>query len=218
VVDDDDVGFECLAAHLGDKAAAVIRTGCAQAGFGAGIELLPEGGRLGQSGNLGAVAGFRGLLPLGDLAVLVDFLQAAEDGLIAQGDQLMAAEVVGAALHVADAQVSDKGFEEGNVAKVELILEGLGSRRDDDALAGAQGGEQVGEGFAGACAGLDDEMAAFLEGTLDGLGHLQLAGAVLKGQGRTRKDAAGREELVERGQSAGWVVGGWHRKRALISS
>jgi len=130
----------------------------------------------------------------------------------------VAAEVVGAALHVADAQIADEGFEEGNVAEVELVLEGLGSRGDNNALAGAQGGEQVGEGFAGACAGLDDEMAALFKGALDGLGHLQLAGAVLKGQRRTRENAAGREELMERGQGAGWVFGGWHRKRVLSPS
>jgi len=80
VVDDDDVGFESFAPHLGDEAAAVIRTGGAEAGLGAGIELLPEGARLRQAGNLRAVTGFRGLLPLGDLTVLVDLFQAAENG------------------------------------------------------------------------------------------------------------------------------------------
>ena len=131
--------------------------------------------------------------------------ETAENGLIAQGDQLVATEVVGAALHVADAQVSDEGFEEGNVAEVELILEGLGSGGDDDAQAGAQGGEQVSEGFAGACAGLDDEMAALFEGALDGFGHLQLAGAVLE---RAETSARGcRRERRTRGAWAGRGLG-----------
>ena len=164
---------------------------------------MPEGARLGHAGKLGAVAGFGGLLPLGDLAVLVDLFEAGENGLVAQGDELVAAEVVGAALHVADAQVAEQRFEEGNVAEVELVLQGLGAGGDDDALAGAQGGQQIGEGFAGAGAGLDDEVAALGEGALDGLGHFKLAGAVLVGQRRARQNAARGEELVQGGQGAG---------------
>ena len=115
----------------------------------------------------------------------------------------MAAEVVGAALHVADAQVAEERFEKGHVAEEELVLQGLGAGGDDDALAGAQGGQQVGEGFAGAGAGFDDEVAPLGEGALDGLGHFQLAGAVLVGQRRAGEDAAGREELVQGGEGPG---------------
>ena len=60
--------------------------------------------------ELGAVAGFGDLLPLGDLLVLVDLFQTGQDGLVAQGGELVAAEIVGAALHVADAQVARAGF------------------------------------------------------------------------------------------------------------
>ena len=165
--------------------------------------LLPQGAGFGHAGKFGAVAGLGDLFPLGDLAVLVDLFEARRNGLVAQGEELAAAEVVGAALHIADAQLAEEGFEEGNIAKVELILEGLGSGGDDDALAGAQGGQQVGEGFAGAGARLDDEMAALGKGLLDGLGHLELAGTVFVGERRAGENAAGREELVERGQRAG---------------
>ena len=157
----------------------------------------------GQAGKLGAVAGFGGLLPFGDLAVLVDLFQAGQNRLIAQSDELVAAEVVGAALHVADAQVAQQRFEKRNVAEVELVLQRLGAGGDDDALAGAQGGQQIGQGFAGAGAGFDDQVAAFGERAFDGLGHFQLAGAVFVGQRRLRQDAAGRKELVQRGQGAG---------------
>jgi hypothetical protein len=60
---------------------------------------------------------------------------------------------------VADAQATEQRLEKGHVAEEELILEGLGTSGDDDALAGAQGGQQVGEGFAGAGASLNDQMA-----------------------------------------------------------
>ena len=121
----------------------------------------------------------------------------------------MAAEVVGAALHVADAQAAEQRFEKGNVAEVELVLQGLGAGGDDDALAGAQGGEQVGEGLAGAGACFDDEMAALGECALDGFGHFQLAGAVLVGQRRACEDAAG----GERTRGASGVRGLWFRRR-----
>ena len=203
VIDDDEVGFEGAAAHLGDEAVAIVGTSAAEAGVGAGVELVPEGGGFGKAGKLGAVAGFGDALPLGDLAVLVDLVEARENGLVAEGEELAAAKVVGAALHVADAQFAEQGFEKRHVAKEELVLKSLGSGGDDDALAGAESGQKIGEGFAGARSGFDDEMAALGEGALDGFGHFVLAGAVLVGQRRVRQDAAGREELVERGQSAG---------------
>ena len=153
------------------------------------------------------------LLPLGDLPVLVDLFETGEDGLVAQGDELVAAEVVGAALHVADAQRAEERFKEGDVAEVELVLQGLGAGGDDDALAGAEGGQQVGEGFAGAGAGFDDEVAALFEGALDGLGHFKLAGAVLVGQ---RQNAPGcRREQRTR---AAWAGRGFGFSLAGIES
>ena len=135
--------------------------------------------------------------------VLIDLFKAGEDGLVLERDQLVAAEVVGAAFHIADAEIADEGFKEGNVAEVELVLEGLGTGGDNDALAGSQGGKQVGQGLAGAGSGLDDEVTAFSERALDRLGHFELARAVLIGQRRTRQDSARREKLVEGGQGAG---------------
>ncbi len=164
---------------------------------------MPECAGLGERVDLGAVAGLGGLLPLGDVVVLVDLFEAGQDGLVAQRVELVAAEVVGAAFHVADLQLAQERFEKGDVAEEELLLQGLGAGGDDDALAGAQGGQQVGEGLAGAGAGFDDEVALLGESALDGLGHLELARAVLVGQRGSRKDAAGREELVEGGQGAG---------------
>ena len=204
VVDDDDVGLECFAAHGGDEAALPVGTGLAEAGFGAGVELLPERGGLGESVDLGAVAGFGGLLPGGDVVELVDLFEAVEERVVAQCVELMAAEIIAAALHVADLQWAEEGFEEGDVLEEELLLQVFGAGRDDDALlplAGqAQGGQKIGEGLASAGAGFDDEVALFFECGLDGAGHLVLALAVLEGEGGARENAAGREEIVKRGQ------------------
>ena len=179
VVDDDDVGLERLAAHGGDEAALPVGAGLAEAGFAAGVELVPERGGLGEGVDLGAVAGFGGLLPRGDVVELVDLFEAVEERVVAQRVELVPAEVVAAALHVADLQRAEEGFEEGDVLEEELLLEVFGAGGDDDALlalAGeAQGGQKIGEGFAGAGAGFDDEVALVVEGGLDGVGHLVLA-------------------------------------------
>ena len=83
-------------------------------------------------------------------------------------------------------------------------------------LAGAaQRGQQVGEGFAGAGAGLDDEVSAVGEALFYLAGHGVLAGAMLEGERRLSENAAGMEELVERGELLlGWGFGmdcGGHR-------
>lgn len=48
---------------------------------------------------------------------------------------------------------------------------------DDDELGLKDGGDKISAGFAGA--DLDDERLAIGEGGFDGLGHFELAGAVL---------------------------------------
>ena len=202
VIDDDEIRLKGATAHLGDKAAAIVGASTAEACVGAGVELMPESGGFGQRGKFGAVAGFCNAFPLGDLAVLVDFVEARENGLVAEGEELAAAEIVGAALHVADAELAEESFEERDVAEEELVLESLGAGGDDDALAGAKGGKKIGEGFTGARAGLDDEMAALGEGALDGFGHFVLAGAVLEWEWRASEDSTGGEELMERRQCA----------------
>ena len=155
----------------------------------------------GSPDKLGAVAGFGGLLPLGNLPVLVDLFQARENRLVAQGEELVAAKVVGAALHVADAQIAQQRFEKRNVAEVELVLQRLGAGGDNDALAGAQRRQQIGQRLAGAGAGLDDQVAALGERALHGLGHFELAGAVLVGQRRARQDAARRKNSCSVGRA-----------------
>jgi hypothetical protein len=155
--------------------------------------------------ELGAVAGFGGLFPVRNVVELVDFLEAVEDWVVSQRVELVAAEIVGAAFHVADLERTEKGFEEGNVFEVELLLEIFGAGGDDDALVAlageAEGGKEVGEGLAGAGAGFDDEMALVFEGGLDGSGHVVLAAAMLEGEGGVGEDAAGGEEVVEVGKA-----------------
>ena len=139
----------------------------------------------------------------GDVVELVDLFEAVEERVVAEGVELVLAEIVAAALHVADFERAEEGFEEGDVLEVELLLEVFGAGGDDDALlalAGeAEGGQEVGEGLAGAGAGFDDEVALVGEGLFDGSGHVVLAGAVLEGEARS-----GRGCRRERRSRGGW--------------
>ena len=57
--------------------------------------------------------------------------------------------------------------------------------------------QQVREGLADARAGLDDGVAAGLEGLGDELGHLLLRGAVREARQALRERAVGAEDVVE---------------------
>ena len=110
---------------------------------------------------------------------LLDLFETVEERIVAQGVELVAAEIVAAALHVANLQRAEERFEERNVFEEELLLQIFRAGGDDDALLAlasqAQGGQKIGQGLAGAGAGFDDEVALLLESRLDGPGHLVLA-------------------------------------------
>ena len=189
----------------GDEAGLPVGAGLAEADFAAGVEFVPERRSARGASSISArspVSVVRSQLQ--DGVELRDFFEAGEERVVAQGVELLLADVVGAALHVADAQRAEEGFEEGDVLEEELLLQVFGAGGDDDALlvlaGAAEGGQQVGEGFAGAGAGFDDEVAVVGEGLLDGLGHGVLAGAVLEGERGVGEEAAGVEEVVEGGQ------------------
>ena len=107
--------FHGFAAHGGDETRLSIGAGLAEADFGAGVEFGPEGGVLGELVDLGAVAGFGAAFPLQDGVELLDVVEAGEDGVVAEGVELLFADVIGAALHHADPEWAEDGFEEGDV-------------------------------------------------------------------------------------------------------
>ena len=99
-----------LLVHGGDEAALELRTLLSGAQLAARVDLGPGGASFGERLNLGAVAGFGGLLPLADDAEVGDFFQAVEDGLFFGVVNFLAAGVVAAALHVAGAQRAQVAF------------------------------------------------------------------------------------------------------------
>ncbi len=121
--------------------------------------------------------------------------------------ELLAAKIIAAALHVADAQLAQMLLQKRNIFVEELLLQCLGAGRDDDALAGANDRQQIRQRLAGAGARFDDQVPLLLQCLLDGLGHLQLSAAKLVRRMRARQQASGAEELVERRQPRGQGCG-----------
>ena len=135
MVHDDDVALGGAAAHLGDEAALELLAVGANAAVGARVQLGPEMAVVGHLRQFRAVAGFGGLLPVADDAEVVDLLQPVQHRLGGEVVELLAAEIIAASLHVADAQFAQVFSQEGNVLEEELLLQRLGSGGDDDALA-----------------------------------------------------------------------------------
>ena len=162
--------------------------------------LRPGGAFFGQRADLGAVADFGGLFPVLDDLEIGDLFEAGENRGVFGVVNLLAAGVVAAAFHVADAQgAADDLFEERNVAEEELFLQGFGAGGDDDALFGKQRGDEISQRFAGSGAGFDDQLAAFVESAFDGERHLHLTGTRLEGGVRGGQRAAGQEEAFVSG-------------------
>ena len=161
MVDDDDVALMRLAMHLGDEATLELLALLAGAGLAAGVDFGPRRRAFGKRMDLGAVASYGILLPIGDDLEVVEFLESGEDGLFLRVVDFLAADVVAAALHVADLEllVFEVLLEERNVLEKELFLQVFGACGDDDAAFRKDRGNKVGERFSGASAGLDDEVA-----------------------------------------------------------
>ena len=156
-----------------------------------------------QFGQLGAIAGLGRLLPVADDVELVDLLQPVQHRLVGQVVKLLAAEIIAAPFHVADAQLAQMLLQERNVFEEELLLQRLRAGRDDDALARANDRQQIGQRLSGAGAGFDDQVPPFLQCLLDGFGHLQLAAAKFVRRMRARQQSSRAEELVQRRETRG---------------
>ena len=147
---------------------------------------------------------------------MLDLVEATEHRLIGEVIQLLPAEIIVAALHVADGETrvrvtEESLLEEWHVFVEELFLQIFRSRRDDDALARTNHGHEIRQCLAGSGAGLDYQVAFLFQRLLDCLGHLQLSAAKFIRRMRPRKHTARPKELVQRSVFAagrGTVRGG----------
>ena len=83
------------------------------------------------------VAAFGGLFPFGNLPVLLNFLQAAQDRLVGKIVKFLSTKIVIAAFHVANAQFTQMLLQEWDILEEELFLQVLGAGGDNHAFAAA---------------------------------------------------------------------------------
>ena len=108
--------------HPGDKAAVKFRAFLASTSFTAGVNTGPQAARIGQTIELGAVAGLGVPLPGTDLRIKVYFFEPVEHRLLFDVVQLLPAEVVLAAFHQRGAQVWVQLLQKGDIFVEELLL------------------------------------------------------------------------------------------------
>ena len=119
-------------------------------------------------------------------------------------------------LHAVQAQVARAPLEQGGpqrhaqgpeqawqVARIELVLQGLGGGGHQHALAAEQGRHQVGKGLAHARAGFGHEHAPLGDGARHGLGQGSLAGTRVEMRIRTGQGPLWRERLRHGGYKSG---------------
>jgi hypothetical protein len=151
------------------------------------------------------VTGRSRLLPRGNCAILLNLLQSAQHRLVRKVVELLAAQIIVAALHVANRKPGtgspfsrQRLLQERNVLVEKLFLQILRASGDDHTLAGPNHRHQIRKSFACAGTGLHDEVTLFFQRLLDRLRHLQLAASKFIGGMRARQDSSRGKELVKR--------------------
>src|SRR6185312_8801161 len=112
-----------------------------------------------QALQFGAVTTLGRLFPLGNLAILLNFLQAVQDRLVRKIVKFLPAKIIVAPFHVADAEFAwasrkKQLLKEWDILKEELFLQVLGAGGDNHAFAAADHRQQISQGLARACSGL----------------------------------------------------------------
>src|SRR6266700_3519732 len=135
---------------------------------------------------------------------MLDLLKSAQHRLPCEVVKLLAAQVIVASLHAADAELAITVGKEGLLEKWNVFLERrllqvLGPCRNDHALARPDHRHQVSECLSCSGSSFDYQMAALLNGFFDCLRHLQLTPAEFIGRMRAGKQSTRSKKLVQRG-------------------
>src|SRR5579863_8862855 len=131
VIDNDDVAFRHAPAHLCNEAAAKLLAIGPGAAVNAGVQLGPQLAIFWQRSQLCPVASLSRFFPLRNLLIVIYFFQTAQYGLIPEIIEFLPAQIIVPALHVADAQLAQMLLQERDVLEKELLLQGLGSSRNN---------------------------------------------------------------------------------------
>ncbi len=144
-----------------------------------------------------------------DRAILLNLFQSAQHRLIGKVVELLAAQIIVAAFHVANGKPPLRTFVAGcrfskqrmlkkrNILVEKLFLKILCAGRDDHPLARADHRHQIRQRLSRARAGFHNQVPLFFEGLLDPLRHLQLPPSEFISGMRVRKHSARRKELMK---------------------
>ena len=175
MIDDDDVGLERRLARLHHEALAEERAVAAEAAVPGRRHQRPDAGVLGDVGQLAAVAGLARAGERDDLRQVAGVVARRQPAVRRRALQMVVADVIGATLEQRQrGRRTQRVADQRQVALIELVLQRLGAGRDDDLPAVEQRGNQVGEGLAGAGAGLGDQRAPRRDRVGHCGGHRQL--------------------------------------------
>src|SRR5579864_8523489 len=222
MVHDDDVTLRSAAVHLRDKASVPLLAFLPSAALRTRVKFLPKLRVVRNALQLGAVAALGRLFPFRDLAVLLNFLKAAQHRLVRKIVKLLPAKVVVAAFHVANAKLAQMLLQEWDILEEELFLQVLGTGGNNHALAAADHRQKIGQGLARSRSGFHNQMPVFNQSFFHRLRHLQLAPSELIIGVRLAEQSSGGEELMQSGQPAcrsgrGFgLVGRGHGERGLM--
>ncbi len=204
MIDDDHVRVERSFPGLEDEAVAVERAAAAEAIFAGGRDERPEGCVLRDVGELAAVAGLARARKRDDLRQMTRVFPGRQAPFRRGTLEVMVADVVRASFEQRKRHRNPQRIADlRQVPLVELVLQRLGARRDDDLAAVEQRGHEVGERLAGARAGLGEEGDARGDRPGDGIGHFKLLRAEPESRERARESTAFAEDRGETRIGAG---------------
>ena len=199
VIDHHHVGSHGVASRREDEAVLVMRAVLAEAVVARRGDHRPHRRAFGHPGTLRFVAGARDLREAADALRVHDVLAGQETAFVERPFKVVMAKVIRPPLEESDLDRRPQHVAHGGqVAPVELVLQGLGAGRDDDLTARKKGRHKVGEGLAGARPGFGDEHRVVLQCGGDTLGHLELLRAHPVTRNAAGKQSVGGKDFGER--------------------
>src|SRR5262245_41472827 len=200
MVDDDDVRGERLAACLHHEAPREMAATAAEAVLAGRGRERPRRGVLRHGGELALVAGLRLRGEPRDRLEIRGVRARGEAAVVKVPLEVMVADVVRPALEQrCGHRQAERRADRGKVAVKQLILKGLGPRRDDHFPADEQRGYEVGDGLAGPSARLGEQDPSAAHRLRRAHGELALLLAIAVLRDRAAERTLRREDRFELG-------------------
>ena len=168
MIDHHDIGCHRFAPGLKNKAALEFRALLPETVVASRGGMHPDRIILGKRCAVGAIAAQADLGELLDLAQFARHLRIGKSSIGQLLIEVVVTDIVRPPLEQGDAgSQTERRPDCRQVAMIELVLQRTGAGRDHGPCARQQQRHEIGEGLAGACAGLGNQTAAIGEGQRD---------------------------------------------------